>query len=65
MASGSAVQVKGGGLSLVSAIGLDDPAAMFFDFRIDERLPMPLQLSERAVLVRAQISSFPPWYGTV
>jgi len=26
---------------------------MFFDFRIDERLPMPLQLSERAFFVRA------------
>jgi hypothetical protein len=26
---------------------------MFFDFRIDERLPMPLQLSERAFLVGA------------
>jgi hypothetical protein len=32
---------------------LDDPAPMFFDFRIDERLPMPLQLSECAFLIRA------------
>jgi hypothetical protein len=26
---------------------------MFFDFRIDQRLPMPLQLSERAFLIHA------------
>src|SRR5262249_40455941 len=32
---------------------LDDPAPMFFDTWIDERLPMRLQLSERAFLVRA------------
>src|ERR1700733_1205659 len=32
---------------------LDDTASMFFDFRIDQRLPMPLQLSERAFLIHA------------
>src|ERR1700676_3844243 len=32
---------------------LDDAAPMLFDFRIDERLPVPLQLGERAFLVRA------------
>jgi hypothetical protein len=26
---------------------------MFLDFRIDQRLPMPLQLSERAFLIHA------------
>src|ERR1700739_302828 len=32
---------------------LNDTASMFFDFRIDQRLPMPLQLSERAFLIHA------------
>jgi hypothetical protein len=30
---------------------LDDTASMFFNFRIDQRFPMPLQLSERAFLI--------------
>jgi hypothetical protein len=32
---------------------LDDMAPMFFDFRIDQRLQMPLQLGVRAFLVHA------------
>ena len=32
---------------------LDNSASMFFDFRIDQRLPMRLQLSKRAFLVHA------------
>jgi hypothetical protein len=32
---------------------LDDTAPMFFDLRIDQRLPMPLQLNECSFLVHA------------
>jgi hypothetical protein len=38
---------------------LDDTAPMFFDFRIDQRLPMPLQLSVRAFLIHAHETAVP------